>query len=290
MSTIDEITVVGCGAMGGKVIENFLKGGSRVVIVDLKKELADPFIEKGAEYSSSLQTAPETKAIFVLMPSHKIAKSVLESCSKERLEGKYLINGTTCGPKDVLEMAELTKKFGMDYLEAKIQTSPDWVGRETGYLLYSGSEKVMDDMEYMLRELGEYEYLGDNPRGAALLDISGLNGHFGLYAALIEAAAFCLKNDFNPARLRNHILRFIPGVAEDYWNGFEELWNHEFPDFDGAPMWIERRGVKMCKDAMNACGVNTIFDDWLLGILDKAIDDGFKDKRMTAIVKQMIDD
>lgn len=289
MSKINEITVVGCGAMGGKVIDNFLKGGYHVVIVDLNKDLAKPFIEKGAEYSSSLQEAPETQTIFMLMPSHKIAKSVLESCTKERLEGKYLINGTTCGPKDVLDMAETTEKIGMDYLEAKIQTSPDWVGRETGYMLYSGSKKVMDEMEHILRELGEYEYLGDNPRGAALLDISGLNGHFGLYAALIEAAAFCLKNDFNPAQLKNHILRFIPGVAEDYWNGFEELWKHEFPDFDGAPMWIERRGLKMCKDAMNASGVNTIFDDWLLSVFDKAIEDGLDKKRMTAIVKQMIE-
>lgn len=290
MGKTNEITVVGCGAMGSRLIRAIMNGGNRVVIVELNQENAKPFVERGAEYCSSLQDAPETQAILLNLPAHKIAMSILGSCTKERLEGKYLINTTTCGPADVLEMDDLTKKMGMEYLEAKIESSPDAVGKDTGYMLYSGSWKVLDEMEPLLRELGEYEYLGDNPRGASILDISALNAHYGLYTALIEAAAFCMKNDFNPALLKNHILKCIPIASQDYWYGFgEELWKHEFPDVEGVPVWIERRGLKMTKDAMNACGVNTIFDDWLLDVLDKSIAAGDEKKRMTAIIRQMID-
>lgn len=291
-----QITVVGCGVMGSQLANAFLNGGNDVVIVDLNKAAADPLIAKGAAYAPSIAEAPETDIIFVLMPNHSIAKKILAACPKERLEGKMLINGTTCGPTDVADMAELTKEIGMKYLEIKLEMAPPQVGRDTGYTLLSGDKEVFDATESMLRELGEYTYLGENVKAASCIDIAFLDAYYGYHTAIIEGAAFLTKNGVNPILLKEPLFKSIGVVMETNFNVLEaELGNYNgcFPDTadscGGPEMWIERRGEVMVKDAMNACGVNTIFADWMIEKFDEIIADGYEHKNMVALASKMID-
>ena len=42
MGKINEITVVGCGAMGSRLIRAIMNGGNRVVIVELNQDVTLP--------------------------------------------------------------------------------------------------------------------------------------------------------------------------------------------------------------------------------------------------------
>lgn len=169
---MSKVTVVGCGVMGSCLVRALMNAGHEVVIVELNKAAADPFIEKGAQYSESLQDAPETDTVILNCPSHKVAKIVMGGCTKERLAGKYLINTTTCGPKDVEEMAEIAKNFEMSYLEAKIESYPQEVATERGYIMYSGSKEVYEKDCDVIKSFGKSTFLDEDPKAACVVDIS----------------------------------------------------------------------------------------------------------------------
>lgn len=287
---MSKITVVGCGVMGSCLIRALMKAGNEVVIVDLNKTAAEPFVAKGAKYSANLQDAPETEVVLLNTPSHAVARKVVTGCTKERLCGKMLINTTTCGPKDVEDMAEIAKEYCMKYLEAKIECYPQTVGTESGYLVYSGSKEVFDATEHMLKALGRAVYLGENAKAACVTDISMLGVHYGAYIALIEAAALCVKNDYSMKMLGEQIKILLPiQLEENYVTLVDELSDYtgEFPDSQGTDIVIEERGARYVKDAMNSTGVNSIFTDWLLGVFKKSIDAGDGHKNMVALIKDM---
>ena len=288
---MSKVTVVGCGVMGSCLVRALMNAGHEVVIVELNKAAADPFIEKGAQYSESLQDAPETDTVILNCPSHKVAKIVMGGCTKERLAGKYLINTTTCGPKDVEEMAEIAKNFEMSYLEAKIESYPQEVATERGYIMYSGSKEVYEKDCDVIKSFGKSTFLDEDPKAACVVDISFLGVHYGAMIALIEAAAFCHQNGFSMQKLGDQLRMLLPdGMEANYVSLVDEFseYTGEFEDSQGTDIFIEKRGALYCKDAMNSSGVDSIFTDWLLEKFNISIEAGDGHKNIIAMVKQML--
>lgn len=289
---MSKVTVVGCGVMGSRLVGALMNAGHEVVIIELNKQAAEPFIEKGAQYSESLQDAPETPVVILNCPSHKVAKIVMSGCTKERMAGKTLINTTTCGPKDVEEMTEIAKNFEMDYLEAKIECYPQEVGTDRGYIMYSGSKKVYEEKCDIIKAFGKSTFLDESPKAACVVDISFLGVHYGAMIALIEAAAFCHNNGFSMQKLGDQLRMLLPdGMEANYLSLVDEFsgeYTGEFEDSQGTDIFIEKRGAIYCKEAMNSTGVDSIFTDWLIDKFDMAIEAGDGHKNIIAMVKQML--
>lgn len=289
---MSEITVVGCGAMGSRLINAFMNEGHDVVVVDLNKDKAEEFIRRGARYSATLQDAPETDAIIINVPHHEIARKILSSCTKERLEGKYYISttGVSC-LNDIEEMKKITDEYGLNYLEAKIESYPEAVGRETGYMVYSGNREAYEKNAELLRALGKPVYVGEDLTWAWISDMAVIGIHGGAMFALYEIAALCLQHGYPMDKLCQIA---EDGLAlcleENYRQLVEELkdYNGEFEDSKGTDIIIEERGTHMVLDALKSSGVEPIVTGDMMKVYNELIDAGYGRKNMVAVINKML--
>lgn len=290
---MSEITVVGCGAMGSRLINAFMNAGHDVVVVDLDKRKADPFIERGARYSETLQMAPETEAIIINVPHNEIARKILSSCTKERLEGKYFINTTGAASlSDVEEMSRIAESMGLHYLEAKIESYPDSVGPETGYMVYAGSREVFEKKKDMLSALGKAVFVGEDCKWAWISDMALIGVHHGASVALYEIAALCLRHGYPLEKMCEIVEDAVPICLQvNYQQIADELQGYDgtFRDTDATDLIIEERGSHMVLDALESSGVRPILSKKLVDIFQEGIDAGYGRKSMAALVNIMLE-
>ena len=126
-------------------------------------------------------------------------------------------------------------------METKIESYPQAVGTAEGYIMYSGSKKVYDELEDMLAAFGNSEFLDENPKAACVVDISFLGVHYGAVIALLEAASFCYKNGFSMQKLGDQMRKLLPdGMEENYRSLVDELgtYNGDFKDSEGTDIFI----------------------------------------------------
>ena len=289
---MSEITVVGCGAMGSRLVNAFMNAGHNVVVVDIVKEKAIPFIERGARYSETLQEAPETETIVMNAPRSEIARKIISSCTKERLEGKYFINTTTAACLfDVEETARLAESMGMRYLEAKIESYPDTVGPETGYMVYAGNREVFEKTKDMLAALGKAVFIGEDSKWAWIGDMAVIGVHHGASLALFEIAALCLRYGYPMEKLCEIVTDTLPLCLQVNYKQIEaELKNYDgtFKDTDGTDIIIEERGSHMVLDALESSGVSPLLSQKAVEIFQEGIDAGYGRKSAAALVNIML--
>lgn len=288
---MEKITVVGCGVMGGSIINALLNAGIEVTIVDINQAAAERFTARGAKYFPSLDDTCENDCILLNLPNHKIASSVVLNANPEKLKGKMLINTTTSGPDEVKEMDAIAEKIGMLHLDAKIENYPGDIGTEKAYLLYSGKKTVFDAAKNVLEAIGRAVYLGEDVIGASVVDIAVLEVHFGAIATLAESVAYCLKYNYPVKTFIEQAQDILPVMLAGNYRAFaEECSNYtgKFADASECTLRIETTAVKTILDSMHGAGVKTPCGDSILELFKKGIESGNSDKNVVAIVNELV--
>lgn len=285
------ITVVGCGVMGSALINALMTAGFQVTIVDLDKKQAEPFIERGAGYSSSLEGAAEEDFILLNLPTHDIAASVIKSTPEDKLAGKILVDTTTSSPAEVKDMASIAADMGMIHLDAAIEVYPGDIGTPTGYIVYAGSKNAFDETKPALEALGKAVYLGDNIVGASVTDLAVLQVHFAAIAGLAEAAAFCIKNDYSVEKFIDQTREILPIMLEGNLRSFaSELkdYDRSFDDASECTLNIEATATETILQAMKSDGVKTPCGDAVLKLFKDGIEHGYGNKNVCSVVNELI--
>lgn len=289
---MSKIIQIGCGAMGGMLASAFLNAGNEVTVVDLAKNLAEPLIERGAGYSSSLKEAPKADIIIASLPTYGIIRKILEPCLAEEHAGSVLINMSTSNClSDITDIEGIAKERGMRYIEAKIECYPENIGPDSGYIVYSGDKELFDEVYPAVTALGQAKYLGSNITSAAVCDTASIGAHGAASAALVEGCAFCLKAGLPVEAWIDVISYALPlSLKINYQNLAEGLKNYtgEFPDRPGTDMSIELRGEGFVKSMMNSVGVNSLITDAVYDIFQKSVDEGYAKKDLIALVNLMM--
>lgn len=286
-----KITVVGCGTMGSALINAMMNAGLEVTIVDLNENAAKPFVERGASYAKSLMEANENECILFNLPTHQIAMSVLNGCKSEDLAGKMLIDTTTSTPLEVKEMEEAAHNAGMKYLDAKLEVYPSSIGPETGYVVYSGEKEVFDYAKKALDAIGEAVYLGEDVIGASVTDIAVLEVHFAAIGAMVEAAAFGIKNNIPVPVLMEQIEKILPIMISGNFRAFsEQLVNYTgtFEDAKECTLNIEATALETIIRAIKEANVKTPCGDAVLKLFKDGIEHGLANKDAVACVNELI--
>ncbi|MGN0733290.1 MAG: NAD(P)-binding domain-containing protein [Emergencia sp.] len=286
------LAVVGCGVMGSSIINALMNNGFDVTIVDLNRTSAERFIERGACYSETIDGIdPDINCIVLNLPNHKIASTVITNAIASKLKGKMLINTTTSTPDEVKEMDIIASRLGMKHLDAKIENYPGDIGTQNAYLIYSGSEEVFNEYKDALKALGKAVYLGKDVIGASVTDIAVLEVHFGAIAALGEACAYCIKNNYPVEKFIEQTRIILPIMLEGNLRAFsDELkeYTGEFADATECTLNIETTAMDTILRAMNSTGVKTPCGDSVIKLFKDAIDSGNSKKNVVAIVNELV--
>ena len=286
-----EITMVGCGTMGSTLINAMMEAGLEVSIVDLNKESAMRFIEKGAKYASCLDDAYLCDTILLNLPHHGIAMKVLTGCDPAKLKGKMLIDTTTSTQDEVREMQSTALSLGMKYLDCKLEVYPSSIGPETGYIVYSGDKEVFDANKRALDAIGKAIYLGEDVISAAVCDIAVLEVHFAVMGALCEAAGYGIKNGISVKLLMDQIQQILPIMIDGNFKAFGkqcENYTGKFNLAEECTLDIEATAHKTILTAMNDSGVKTPVGDAAQKLFRDGIAHGNDDKDVVACVNEVI--
>ena len=287
---LKEITMVGCGTMGSTLIGAVMAGGVNVSIVDLNEKAASKFVEKGAKYAKSLDEIDITDVILLNLPQHSIASKVIKACTKD-LTGKMLIDTTTSTPAEVKDMQAIASERGMKYLDAKLEVYPSSIGPDTGYIVYSGDKEVFDTTKNVLDSLGKAVYLGEDVIGASVTDIAVLEVHFAAIGAMIEAAAFAIKNNISVPQIMEQIQNILPIMIAGNFKAFGEQlenYNGKFEPAKECSLNIEATALQTIVKAINESGAKTPCGDAVLKMFNDGIDHGYADNDAVAVVNEIL--
>lgn len=286
-----EITMVGCGTMGSTLIKAMMDAGLDVSIVDLNKEAAKPFIEKGAKYAPSLNESYLADTILLNLPHHGIVQKVLKAADKDKLKGKMLIDTTTSTQDEVKETKELALSLGMKYLDCKLEVYPSSIGPLTGYIVYSGDKEVFDTNKKALDAIGKAIYLGEDVVAAAVCDIAVLEVHFAVMGALCEAAAYGIKNNISVKLLMDQIQTILPLMIDGNFKAFGkqcENYNGNFNLAEECTLDIEATAHNTIITAMKNSGIKTPIGDACAKLFKDGIESGNGDKDVVACVNELL--
>lgn len=287
---LKEITMVGCGTMGSTLIGAVMASGVNVSIVDLNEQAAEKFVKKGAKFAKSLDEIDITDVILLNLPHHGIASNIIKTCSKD-LSGKMLIDTTTSTPAEVKDMQSIAKERGMKYLDAKLEVYPSSIGPETGYIVYSGDKEVFDTTKNVLDALGKAVYLGEDVIGASVTDIAVLEVHFAAIGAMIEAAAFAIKNNISVTQIMDQIQNILPIMIEGNFKAFGqqlENYNGKFEPAKECSLTIEATALQTIIKAINEAGVKTPCGDSVLKMFNDGISHGYGENDAVAVVNEIL--
>ena len=189
---MSRVTCVGCGMMGGNIVDALLDAGHEVTIVDVDDRGARSRVERGARFETRLSEALDARLIVFSVPNDDVVRSVLASCPVGSLAGSTIVNTTSEVPSDVLDVERIVHEAGARYLDATILTYQGEVGSDRACLLYAGDGEAFEDLRHELTALSpEPLYLGETTVAAEIVDLVVVAAHYGLCYAPLEGLAWC---------------------------------------------------------------------------------------------------
>lgn len=197
-----DIGIVGLGKMGLNLALNLQDKDVKVTGFDVSDEARAKAADSNLAVASSLDELLEgltgQKVLLLSLPAGEITNSTVKELTGKLKENDIIIEAGNARFKDSVANYELTKEFGIDYLDCG--TSGGMEGARNGACLMVGGEKeVFDQVEYIFEKLAlknGYLYTGKPGSGHYLKMVH--NGiEYGMMQAIGEGFDVLNASDYD---------------------------------------------------------------------------------------------
>lgn len=224
---------IGLGTMGGGMAANLAKAGNELVVHDMNREAAKPFLSNRAIWADTPKAvAEQVDVVFLSLPGPPEVRAVATGADGliEGLRpGGAVFDLSTNAPTAVRELHALFADKGFEFLDAPVSGGP--AGARSGKLaLWVGGDKaVFDNYKPQLDAMGDQAaYIGAIGAGSIAKLVHNCAG-YTVQAALGEVFTMGIKAGVEPLDLweavRQGVLgrrrtfdgminQFLPGVYE----------------------------------------------------------------------------
>lgn len=166
-----KIGFIGLGIMGESMCENIVKKHDDTVYAfDMVKEKTEQLAAVGAvACASSVELAQKSDVIITMVPKSEHSKAVYEGILGELGEGKTCIDMSTIDPSVSVEIADMVKATGAQFMDAPVvKSKPAAIAGKLGIYM-GGDETVCEAMKPILSYMGENVVrMGDNGKGLVM--------------------------------------------------------------------------------------------------------------------------
>lgn len=165
------IGFIGLGIMGESMSENIVKKhNGKVFVFDFVKEQVDKLAEMGAvPCASSIEVAKNADVIITMVPKSEHSRSVYNEISGELNDSKICVDMSTIDPRVSVEISEMVKKTGAQFVDAPVvKSKPAAVAGTLGIYVGGDSEpyeKVKNILGYMGNSI---IHMGKNGKGLVM--------------------------------------------------------------------------------------------------------------------------
>ena len=279
-----KIGFVGLGIMGESMAENIIKKhDGEVFVFDIVKEKTDKLAALGGIACGSLKEVAEKADVFISMvPKSEHSRAVYEEILPVLKGGKTCIDMSTIDPNVSVEISEMVKKTGAEFIDAPVvKSKPAAIAGKLG-IYVGGSEEAYEKMKPVLLYMGENVIrLGDNGKGLVMKIC---------HNALVSQIQNGVNETSTLAGLNGiDILTFAQaisygGAGNWYLDSKKDVLSRE--DYTTAfSVENEHKDVHLCRNLADQCGLAMPGLDNAVRVYDKAMEMGLGKEDFCATVK-----
>lgn len=277
-----KIGFIGLGIMGESMSENIIKKhDDQVYVFDFVKEKVELLESKGGiGCGSSLELAQKSDVIISMVPKSEHSMSVYKEVLPALNETKLCVDMSTIDPSVSVEISEMVKKTGAQFVDAPVvKSKPAAIAGKLGIYM-GGDEAACAKAEPILSYMGENIIrMGGNGKGlvmkichnALVSQIqNGVNETLtlaGKYGINIESYTTAISYGGG----QNFYLdsKNAPIKNEDYTTAFsvENMY----------------KDVNICMNMANECGMHLAGEAAAKAVYDKAMESGYGKEGMRAV-------
>jgi 2-hydroxy-3-oxopropionate reductase len=247
---------IGVGNMGRHMARHILEANYNLYLHDVRKEAAQPLVDRGATWMETPGSVARTCEIVLLsLPGPPEVEAVVfgkNGLSSGWKKGDICIDTSTNSPTTIRQIAEKARNFGVEVLDAPITGGVP--GAEAGKLnfLVGGKAEVLEKVRSILLSMGKNVFhVGDSGCG----DIAKLVNNMLAFSCLqVDAEAIILgvKAGIDPSTLIN-IIKTSTG-----FNSSLELYNMSVPKGNFEPgfrLALAAKDIRLALDLGKNFGV-----------------------------------
>lgn len=165
---MNDVSVIGCGAMGTAFVETLAGEGVSVTAWNRTSETAEALAGEHVQVADSPGEALEASPIALCcVIDHPTAMGILEDAA-DRLDGTTVVGVSFATPEQAAEANAFMREFDGHYLDMAVLAYPRLVGTDAGHLFVSGDSGAYDVVRTTLDRLGTVTYI-DGPPGSAFV-------------------------------------------------------------------------------------------------------------------------
>jgi 3-hydroxyisobutyrate dehydrogenase-like beta-hydroxyacid dehydrogenase len=279
---MSDITVIGLGLMGTALARAIQRAGHDLTVWNRSPAKMQPFIDDGvagaADVASAITASP---VILICIDNYAVTDTMLKSDQiLPLLAGRTVVQLSTGTPKEAREASEWMIARDVAYLDGAILCSPTSIATDAAQILLSGDEVAYQRAGKLLECLGgTVRYLGANVGAASALDLAWLTTCFGRFMAIIHAANLCKSEG---AGLDDFISVFPddPDIR-----GYAKVIHEESFDQCTATLQVWGAALQRIQQQGVDADINTEIPDLCAGFFKKAVDAGYGEQNVMALVK-----
>jgi 3-hydroxyisobutyrate dehydrogenase len=197
-----KVGFIGLGTMGASMASNLQEAGYDLVVNDIRRHVAAPHLEAGAEWAdSAAQLAQASDVVFTSLPTPIDVESVATGLLPNMASGKVYFDLSTNSPTLVRELHAAFNARGVHMLDAPVSGGP--AGAKSGRLAIwvGGDQAVFDQHKKLLEAIGDQVmYVGPIGSGSIAKLVHNCSGYM-IQCALAEAFTMGIKAGVEPLAL-----------------------------------------------------------------------------------------
>ena len=164
-----DITFVGTGLMGTPMANRLIDAGHALTVYNRTASKTDPLVERGARRAPDARAALEAHDVAILMLSDGSACRETLAGSGADLSGRLVVNMSTIGPDEQVELAGHVRGSGGRYLEAPVLGSTPQAEGGQLMIMAAGEREDFDRVQEVLGVFGsEPRFVGPTGAGATM--------------------------------------------------------------------------------------------------------------------------
>ena len=279
---MSDITVVGLGPMGAALAQALLKGGRRVTVWNRTASRVAPLVAAGAERSADAVGAVAASPVTILcVDSYATTRTLLDTPDgRAALAGRTIVQLSTGTPQEAREAEPWIQERGAAYVDGAIIAYPENIGTADALIVLAGASEIYERCKGELTHLaGHLRYLGPKIGAAAAFDFALLSRALGSIIGTLHAANICEAEGVGIDVLASMIPKGDAGRA-----AAKRIHSGDFAR-TGAPIKTWSKSIAIMRDYARDAGIGDEFPQFVLGMHERAIQQGLSEEDIAAIVK-----
>lgn len=282
---MNNVTILGLGAMGRALAGAFLAAGHRVTAWNRSQDRAAALVERGAIAVPNAADAVRASGLVVVcVTDHPATMAILEPLAGD-LSGKVVVDLGTVTPERARESAAWAERHGCELVDGAIMAPTSVIGTERALIFYSGSEAAYERHRSTLAALaGNSVFLGPDHGHAALYDLALLSIFFTGMGSIVHAFAMVGADGIAPKAFQPYVEPFFALLGEMAVGMVPNFESHRHPgDEDNVRM--EAAALAQIIDASRARGLDPGPLAALATIFDRAIAAGHGGDSFSSLIE-----